>query len=65
MYGYFISGHSMEFLLLQEGTTDMERTVLNWELLLIQTSLADFLLLLHLIFLCIFVIIPQPFQTSW
>jgi len=44
MYGSFISEHSMEFLLLQEETTDMERTVLNCELLLIQTSLVDFLL---------------------
>jgi hypothetical protein len=65
MYGSFISEHSMEFLLLQEGTTDMERNVLKWEFLLIQTLLFDFLLLFYLIFLCILVIIPQPFQTNW
>jgi len=29
MYDSFISEHSMKFLLLQEGTTDMERTVLK------------------------------------
>jgi hypothetical protein len=63
MHGYFISEQSMEFLLLQEGTTDMERTVLKRELLLIQISLVDFLLLFHLILLTYFVIITQPFQT--
>jgi hypothetical protein len=64
MYGSFISEHSMECPLLQEGTTDMDITVPKWELLLIQISLNDFLLLFHLILLGVFVIIPQPFQTN-
>jgi hypothetical protein len=63
MYGSFISGQSMEFILLQKGTKDMDSTVLNCELLLIQTSLVDFPLLFHLLLLRCFVIIPQPFRT--
>lgn len=64
MYGSFISEYSMEFLLLQKGTKDMESTVFNCELLLIQTLLVDFLLLSHILLLWCFVIIPQPFRTN-